>query len=162
MPAMFETQNQEDTRSPEASPNRLIWWAIGGAVGTAAVVALAVLTLIVSRPEPAPNGPAQPPSAATPGESSGSGPAALTLVATEFAFEPPAAIGATEVEITLENQGAVLHNLVIEGVEGFILEAGPGAVSTGTVQLGTGTYTFFCNVPGHRQAGMEGRLTISG
>ncbi len=36
-----------------------------------------------------------------------------------------------------------------------------GGSKTLTITLKPGTYTFFCTVPGHRAAGMEGKLTVS-
>jgi uncharacterized cupredoxin-like copper-binding protein len=35
-----------------------------------------------------------------------------------------------------------------------------GGSKTLTVTLKAGTYKFYCSVPGHRQAGMEGTLTV--
>jgi uncharacterized cupredoxin-like copper-binding protein len=36
-----------------------------------------------------------------------------------------------------------------------------GGSKTLTLKLKPGTYTFYCSVPGHRQAGMEGALSVS-
>jgi uncharacterized cupredoxin-like copper-binding protein len=37
---------------------------------------------------------------------------------------------------------------------------GAGQSSTLTLKLKPGTYTYYCPVPGHRQAGMVGRITV--
>ena len=54
------------------------------------------------------------------------------------------------------------HAIAIEGKgvdkDGRVVQ--PGSDSTVTAHLQPGTYTFYCPVPGHRQAGMEGTLTI--
>ena len=51
-----------------------------------------------------------------------------------------------------------------QGTNGKTLGATPtfsGASKTLMVNLKPGTYTFYCSVPGHRQAGMHGTLTVS-
>jgi plastocyanin len=66
---------------------------------------------------------------------------------------------------TLEftNESPVPHDVKIENSSGEEV-GGVEIVSEGTesttVELEPGTYTFFCSVPGHRQAGMEGTLTV--
>lgn len=60
------------------------------------------------------------------------------------------------------NKSQVDHNIALE------LEAGDeigevvkdGGVSTIEVDVKPGTYTFYCSVPGHREGGMEGELTV--
>ena len=62
--------------------------------------------------------------------------------------------------IELRNEDSVLHTLRIAGVPGSRLEAEPGASAVGAVELDPGIYTFFCEVPGHRGAGMDGTLVV--
>ena len=65
-------------------------------------------------------------------------------------------------EVDSPNKSSTDHNIAIEG--NGVSEAGPvvknGAVSKVDVDVKAGKYQFFCTVPGHRQAGMEGTLTV--
>ena len=68
--------------------------------------------------------------------------------------------GTSTIKVT--NAGATEHNLVVEGV-GKSPMLSPGASTTiKLADLEPGTYTYFCEVPGHREGGMEGKLTVSG
>ena len=70
---------------------------------------------------------------------------------------------AGKVTITMSNPSMLSHNIAIEG--GGLDSAGQifgnGGTSTVTANLKAGTYTFFCAVDGHRQAGMQGTLTVT-
>ncbi|MGA2321893.1 MAG: plastocyanin/azurin family copper-binding protein [Solirubrobacteraceae bacterium] len=67
------------------------------------------------------------------------------------------------VTITMENMSPLEHNVTVaQGSK--VLGATPtfkGGSRAVTLSLKPGTYTFYCSVPGHRQAGMEGTLSIS-
>jgi plastocyanin len=74
------------------------------------------------------------------------------------------------VTITMANMSGVSHNIAIEQGSGGATAAGrpvlgassfitKGSTSV-TVKLQPGSYTFFCQAPGHRQAGMFGTLTV--
>jgi uncharacterized cupredoxin-like copper-binding protein len=70
---------------------------------------------------------------------------------------------AGNVTIDFDNMQALQHDVKVEDSSGKEL-GGTALVSSGTatatVNLQPGTYTFFCSVPGHREAGMEGTLTV--
>jgi len=65
--------------------------------------------------------------------------------------------------VNFTNQSAVPHDVALEDEAGETVAEtevlAEGSDST-TAELKPGKYTFFCTVPGHRQAGMEGTLTV--
>jgi plastocyanin len=67
------------------------------------------------------------------------------------------------VSIVMTNMSPVEHNVTIaQGTK--VLGATPtftGGSRTLSLKLKPGKYTFYCSVPGHRQAGMEGTLNVS-
>jgi plastocyanin len=71
---------------------------------------------------------------------------------------------AGEVTITMENPSSAQmpHDIAIEGEgveeKGEVVQ--PGGTSEVKADLQAGTYTFYCSVGQHRQAGMEGTLTV--
>jgi plastocyanin len=72
-------------------------------------------------------------------------------------------VEAGELTIGYENDGSIHHTLVIEGIDTdeFKLEVDTsGDTDQGTVDLEPGEYILFCDVPGHRAAGMEATLTV--
>ena len=84
----------------------------------------------------------------------------LNISASNFSFAPntltaPAGV----IQVNLKSDG--LHDVVIEGLPGFQVEATSGNTTSGKVKLAKGKYTFFCDVAGHRAKGMEGTLTVT-
>jgi len=66
---------------------------------------------------------------------------------------------AGEITINLTNDSDVPHNVAIDGMD-VVSETVAGGNASVTVTLEPGEYTYFCAVPGHREAGMEGTLTV--
>jgi plastocyanin len=81
----------------------------------------------------------------------------------DFAFDTTELeAGSGNVSLTMENPSPVEHNVSLEG-EGVDEEGetvGEGESSTVSAELQPGDYTFYCSVPGHREGGMEGTLTV--
>ena len=85
---------------------------------------------------------------------------ALVWVAEDIEFtEAPETIPAGEAIIAIRNDGGSPHNVVIDEL-GVKVEAQGGESASDTYTLEEGTYTYYCDVPGHRSAGMEGQVTV--
>jgi plastocyanin len=67
-----------------------------------------------------------------------------------------------KVTIDFTNPSALEHDVAIEenGKEIAASELIAKGKTSVSANLAPGTYTFFCTVPGHREAGMEGTLTV--
>jgi plastocyanin len=68
---------------------------------------------------------------------------------------------AGEVTIEFTNESGIPHNVEVEGngVEEVSETITEGSTSL-TLTLEPGEYEFYCAVPGHREGGMEGTLTV--
>ena len=70
---------------------------------------------------------------------------------------------AGKVSIDFTNMSPLEHNVTLESSSHAVVGATPtfkGESKTLTVTLKPGTYKFYCSVPGHRMAGMEGTLVV--
>lgn len=70
---------------------------------------------------------------------------------------------AGEVTIEFDNSSSTPHDVIIEDADGTDVggtEVITNASDSATLELEPGDYTFYCSVPGHRDAGMEGPLTV--
>jgi plastocyanin len=70
---------------------------------------------------------------------------------------------AGSVSIDFTNMAPLSHNLTVASASGTVVGATPtftGGSKTLSLTLKPGTYKFYCTVPGHRAAGMEGTLTV--
>lgn len=105
--------------------------------------------------------------AAEGGEKAGGGGAALEIEADpngQLAYTTTeASAKAGKVTIAFKNPQSLTHDVAIEDSSGKQVGKteliANGATST-SVNLKPGTYHFYCTVPGHREAGMEGTLTV--
>jgi uncharacterized cupredoxin-like copper-binding protein len=87
----------------------------------------------------------------------------ITVVAKEFKFSP----GAIQVKkgqhvtIVFKNEGRLSHNLTIPdlGLHTSTIQSGAQATIEFTAKQ-TGTHAFWCAVPGHKQAGMIGKVDV--
>ena len=85
----------------------------------------------------------------------------ITMDATSFSFSPSEITmrSGEEVTIMMHSSGA-FHDLTVQG-KGHVVGAGAGKTAKGGLRIDKpGTYKFWCTVPGHRSAGMEGTIVV--
>lgn len=68
----------------------------------------------------------------------------------------------TKVTISIKNTGATAHNFISPGlsVTAVDVPAGKSTDVTFTAPAQAGTYQFWCNIPGHAEAGMVGQVIV--
>jgi plastocyanin len=78
----------------------------------------------------------------------------------QLAFVTNAAIGTPgQITIKMANKSGTPHDIVIDGKgKGEVVQN--GGTSKFSADFPAGKYTYYCSVPGHRQAGMQGTLTV--
>jgi plastocyanin len=133
-----------------------------GELLAAAAGILSVLVLIVVVAGALGGGQATPPAGEEP-EATGPGGTVTILAGEDLSFDATAwSVPTGEVMFVYEDEGDIVHTLTIEGLEDQLAlrVENAGDVDRGTVALAPGEYTLYCDIRGHREAGMEGRLTV--
>ena len=91
----------------------------------------------------------------------------LTVEAHDIDFDSDEyTLASGEQRVAYLQAGDTRHTLLVEtadgvAVDGFELEVDDSSSDVGTVDLEAGRYTFYCDVPGHREAGMEADLVVN-
>ena len=78
---------------------------------------------------------------------------------------PEAVKGAKGLDSAVEQLHAPMRNTTamsaVEEKKKFKLAVVPNETKAAAVELAAGTYTIYCDIAGHRQAGMEAKLVVS-
>ena len=114
---------------------------------------------------PAPSGTTTTGSTTTTGAAGAATTVKLAADANAIAYDTTQLSGkAGQMTIDFNNPSAVTHDVCLEGSSGQQIGCS-ATISQSTTSLSEnlkpGKYTFFCSVDGHRQAGMEGTLTVN-
>jgi plastocyanin len=99
-------------------------------------------------------------------QTTGTGQAVQSVSVSEVDYKirlPETTLKAGKYSFEVQNQGKVPHNLVIKGtgVDEATSDLAPGVSESLTVELKPGSYEFYCSIPGHKQLGMDQKVTVS-
>jgi plastocyanin len=88
----------------------------------------------------------------------------VTVVEVEYKIQlPKTTLAPGTYELEVENKGKIPHNLTVAGPGGTerTQDISAGQSATLTVKLKPGNYDFYCSIPGHKQQGMNQKVTVS-
>lgn len=127
-------------------------------VATAAASPIAATSTMATPAVATPAAGAASPAAETPAAGAEE---SVEVVSRDIFFEPTeVAIAAdTDVTFSLPNEGVTAHNFSIDALE-IDVDQAPGSTEEIVINAPAGTYEYYCNVPGHKAAGMVGTLTV--
>jgi uncharacterized cupredoxin-like copper-binding protein len=76
---------------------------------------------------------------------------------------PETTLKAGKYTFEVKNEGKVPHNLVVKGtgLDEATSDLAPGISESLTVELKPGSYEFYCSIPGHKQLGMDQKVTVT-
>jgi len=94
------------------------------------------------------------------------GPTVQTVQVSEVEFKirlPETTLKAGKYTFEVKNDGKIPHDLVVTGAGAHAATSllSPGKSESLTVELKPGSYDFFCSVPGHKQLGMDQKVTVT-
>jgi len=126
------------------------WWS-SRVAGTGVAVAVSTILAIAGIPWQS-----------LPGQSA---PGTIQLTAREFLYEPKELSASPgEVIFAVKNAGAIEHNFVLEDQakkrQAAIPIVEPAQMAEAKANLQRGTYTVYCSIPGHKEAGMIATLHV--
>jgi uncharacterized cupredoxin-like copper-binding protein len=96
------------------------------------------------------------------GNGNGGNGGSTTIETPDMSYDPDSfTINAGEDhEVTIDNTDGQLHTFTIDELDVDVEVAGGESETTTLNVSDAGEYTFYCTVPGHREAGQEGTLTV--
>lgn len=128
------------------------------AVGAIAAVGVAGSQLVTASQDTA-TPPASPSSSPAASPSAGG---EVQISTEDIKFEPKELTIAadTEAKIKVTNKGVLQHDFHVDKLDITSKLLNGGDTDTVTIKAAAGTYEFWCTVPGHKEAGMVGTLTV--
>lgn len=86
---------------------------------------------------------------------------ATSVTLDEFTISPGPLALPVGGSLSVKNGGTTIHDLAVEGQDLKTAQLNPGDEDElDLAELPAGSYTVYCQIPGHRESGMEGDLTV--